>query len=549
MFRSRFTDAFPSKCPHLGPQDIERGVAEPLPSSQIESLLCALLGLVVNRKKPVEKGHYGRALEEAIHAHKSSWPRAWGNINPVNGGRSFNTMTSSERLTLLKTLILWSLHSSEVISAMLKDSYKSRTSKEKNDINIPLSVQPWGEDGDKRKYWLIEGQDDTAFRVYRESDLTSRKNPDKSNSTWYSSAGSIEELRVLAQKLATEDGTRKAKALSERMLNAIPRFEATEEKRKRREYRQNRKAVFTRPEPGYFAYETRTRGKRMKYTFSDEEDEDGSDAVSARRSNRQGKDAPPVASGPTITASGRQVRSRATGMYGETLLSGQATESRASPATGEYTRSNSGAPSATGRATRNGNSKSGRLNRKHLDDDEMDDDESASGGEWSGGEDDEAADQMDVDDDEEEEDDDDLESDDELKTLVVRLRYPKGSFNPSTATASARTVEAPATEQPVAAPPSPPLPESDAHGSSQHSAVQSAAPIHKIPTTSSNGVSAQQERIVAKLAQAPSPPGEAHVQPKPWPVFAATPPYSTPEDVVSKPPAPLPAVTPTSSWQ
>ena len=114
---------------------------------------------------------------------------------------------------------------------MIKDSYKSRTSKEKHDINIPLSVQPWGEDGDKRKYWLIEGQDDTSFRVYRESDLTARKEPRKDNTTWFSVAGSIDELRVLATKLADEDGSRKAKALSERILNAIPRFEATEEVR------------------------------------------------------------------------------------------------------------------------------------------------------------------------------------------------------------------------------------------------------------------------------------------------------------------------------
>jgi hypothetical protein len=54
MFRSRFADAFPPKCPHVGPQDIERGVAEDIPSPLVESLLCALLGLVLNRKKPVE---------------------------------------------------------------------------------------------------------------------------------------------------------------------------------------------------------------------------------------------------------------------------------------------------------------------------------------------------------------------------------------------------------------------------------------------------------------------------------------------------------------
>ena len=54
MFRSRFSDAFPKSLPHYGPQDVEGGVVEPIPSEQIERLLCALLGLVLNRKKDVE---------------------------------------------------------------------------------------------------------------------------------------------------------------------------------------------------------------------------------------------------------------------------------------------------------------------------------------------------------------------------------------------------------------------------------------------------------------------------------------------------------------
>lgn len=54
MFRSRFSDAFPKSLSHYGPQDIEGGVVEPIPSEQIERLLCALLGLVLNRKKDVE---------------------------------------------------------------------------------------------------------------------------------------------------------------------------------------------------------------------------------------------------------------------------------------------------------------------------------------------------------------------------------------------------------------------------------------------------------------------------------------------------------------
>jgi hypothetical protein len=105
---------------------------------------------------------------------------------------------------------------------MINTAYKARTTKDRQDTNIPLSVQPWGRDGDKRRYWLVEGQNDTNFRIYRESD------PKAKNVQWISVAGSIEELRVLATKLEEVDGHKDAKALSERMLNAVPRFEASE---------------------------------------------------------------------------------------------------------------------------------------------------------------------------------------------------------------------------------------------------------------------------------------------------------------------------------
>ena len=56
MFRSRFSDLFPKSLPHYGPQDIEVGVTTETPGEQVERLLCALLGLVMNRKKDVEYG-------------------------------------------------------------------------------------------------------------------------------------------------------------------------------------------------------------------------------------------------------------------------------------------------------------------------------------------------------------------------------------------------------------------------------------------------------------------------------------------------------------
>lgn len=109
------------------------------------------------------------------------------------------------------------------MKALITASYKQ--ARHEDDLNQPLSVQPWGSDGHKRRYFLIEGLDDTHFRVYRES------NPAGIKRTWFSVAGDIEELRTLAEKLAQDDGTKNAKSLSNKMLAAVPRFEATEEVR------------------------------------------------------------------------------------------------------------------------------------------------------------------------------------------------------------------------------------------------------------------------------------------------------------------------------
>lgn len=103
---------------------------------------------------------------------------------------------------------------------IIKDCYKQ--SRHNDDLNQPLSVQPWGRDGFKRSFWLVEGQDDTRFRLYREGDRT-LQHPE-----WRSVAGTIDELKVVAEKLA-EDGSQAARRLSDRITNAIPRFEATEE--------------------------------------------------------------------------------------------------------------------------------------------------------------------------------------------------------------------------------------------------------------------------------------------------------------------------------
>ncbi|KAK4155905.1 hypothetical protein C8A00DRAFT_13090 [Chaetomidium leptoderma] len=299
MFRARFTDAFSKSLANFGPQELERDIVEAIPGERVEQFLCALLSLLLNRKQDVKPGHYNRALEEAIQTHKGQWAKDWESQNPVAGQATFASMTPVERLTLLRTLVQWTLSSSDAVRSIISQAYKNRHD---DDLNIPLSVQPWGGDGDKRRYFLIEGNDDTSFRVYRES------NPAGIHRTWWNVAGSIDELRGLTEKLETQDGGPKAKVFAKRIVASIPRFEQTEEKRRRREYRQMRKEQFRRPEPGFSLYEGRTRGKRMKYTYSDDEADFLSDSTNRRSTRNTRHHTPAEPSASFTTASGRQVR-------------------------------------------------------------------------------------------------------------------------------------------------------------------------------------------------------------------------------------------------
>jgi len=133
------------------------------------------------------------------------------------------------------------------------------------------------------------------------------------------------------------------------------------------------------------------------------------------------------------------VRSRATGLYGETLLSGQVSD-RASPATGDYVRSDASEephqPHAHGRATRN--APRGTANGRPLKHSLESDDEDATS--WDGGDEDEdEPEQMELDDDEDDADDS-SEDEEEPQSLVVTLRYGKGSSNPSNSTAISKEV-------------------------------------------------------------------------------------------------------------
>lgn len=204
----------------------------------------------------------------------------------------------------------------------------------------------------------------------------------------------------------------------------------------------------------------------MRYTYSDEED-GGSDAPSIRQSNRQsGMSTPGEPAGPTFTASGRQVRSRHGGAYGEATLSGRHETGEQSAISGQNGAEGENQEPASGGRSRRATQLRGvyakTRPRKYIDGynsvDEMEDESDAttSGHEWDGGDDDEADDQAD-----DGEDDEDVEmSDDEIspaegndapdladtnRSLLVSLRIPKGrSSTPQQALSpigSAKTTE------------------------------------------------------------------------------------------------------------
>ena len=289
----------------------------------------------------------------------------------------------------------------------------------------------------------------------------------------------------------------------------------------------------------------RTRGKRQRYTYDEEEDFD-SDNLSARRSGRQSaRDTPAAPSGPTVTASGRHVRSRATGLYGETLHSGQVTD-HGSSVNGDYVRSDmSEEPQlGHGRATRAANR--GTTNDRALGRTfDSEDDEDATS--WDGGDDDEEeADQMDLDDNEHDAPGDLSEEGDEQQSLIVTLHYRKGASDASAALDHEDTVMTNGVDDETAT-------------SKEALAQPSTATVllsNCLPASS------EQPAFIPTTHQPPA--NNTDALPKLDGFFSApTPPYSAPDEApqpqqqplidvsptsISAPP-PHSAPTPTASWQ
>lgn len=118
-------------------------------------------------------------------------------------------------------MTLWALGYSDAVKTLINSSYNQKRTAD--DLNQPLSVQPWGHDSEKRRYYLVEGDDNCSFRIYREGNPAALY-----NRQWISVAGSIDEAKALAEKLGRDNG-QNARKLSRSILNNIANFEEKEE--------------------------------------------------------------------------------------------------------------------------------------------------------------------------------------------------------------------------------------------------------------------------------------------------------------------------------
>ncbi|KAK9373240.1 uncharacterized protein V1513DRAFT_459947 [Lipomyces chichibuensis] len=321
MFRAKFAELYDG-VPDMGPQDFEDGIVSEKPTPEVDAFMCRTLSLVLNRKKNIEPGHSSRAIEEAMSNHGSAY---WGPHNhsgPFQGGYTFVTLDWEGRLEFLLALVHWSLISSEAVRKILSNGYSGN--RLEDDRNCELAVSAIGMDSERRRYYLVEGLNDTRFRLFRET------NPRKRLVNWTPVASTHDELQRYIDELKGSDTSRHAKALTEKLAAELPRLEAGEQRRKRQTYRIQRKQIQdeTAAVAAEFGgmYRGRTRGKRVNYNAADGDQEleeyledegqgQGQGRRQGRISTRRSSPGTDTSAAVYTTASGRASRRRAIGAF------------------------------------------------------------------------------------------------------------------------------------------------------------------------------------------------------------------------------------------
>jgi hypothetical protein len=277
MFQKRFFYLFEG-CPSLGPQDIEYGLSSSNLSLPVEQFMCRLLTIVLNRKKPVEPGKYFRALEE-LQSHVrgfGTWPY-WPQHIRLKTSDPLNSLSKEDRLGFLHMLVLWTLGSENI----------------RNSVNPGEREFPLGMDGSNYRYWLVQGQGATRFRIFRQT------NPRLKRVEWVCVASSLPQVGELIHTTLADDHSLSAGQLRGVLVEVEQQLYETEELREveeKKEERRRRKQTILENRQAEIAtksYEGRTRGKRINYAldnYADMQDSEGDNYYSPATDDEHKRD-------------------------------------------------------------------------------------------------------------------------------------------------------------------------------------------------------------------------------------------------------------------
>lgn len=259
IFMSKFQTLF-DDIPAIGPQDIEEGIVMSEPSELVQRLFLRLLGLVLNRKKDIELGKYGSALNDLYFLAPEL---GMGNgFPPINwkSRSAFTELDVDDRLEFLHVLVNWALAASERVREVLRS------------LSREEATQPWlGFDNDHCRYYLCGGPEqdpsehstrDSRFRIYRETNRFLR------TVSWRPVASTLEEVGKLAGEL--EPAGKNSAKLARKLEVLVPELQASEERRRSERLREKKRQELAQQveqaRMGEGRYARRTRGIRVDYT-------------------------------------------------------------------------------------------------------------------------------------------------------------------------------------------------------------------------------------------------------------------------------------------
>lgn len=290
MFQAQFYSLFRG-IPSLGPQDLEIALQSKELPFPVLQFMTRLMGLALNRKKPVDPDRYGGALEE-IRDRLSSLGTGpnWPHHMNLKSKTAVIDLSWQDRLEFLYTLVLWALTYSESVKAILADINQKghaqagdeeqdvyakddddaemkrimnfKASLEKNQLGKP--VYPIGKDEAGLQYFLVKGRGLTPFRIYKQT------NPRLREVNWISVASTVDDVQKLVEKLSTEQSGPASK-LRSYLEDLILYLGCLEEERVKQERKLEKKRTLQQAadlvRAGDGAYVGRTRGRRINYNL------------------------------------------------------------------------------------------------------------------------------------------------------------------------------------------------------------------------------------------------------------------------------------------